>query len=68
MAEPSGRIVTPPVKRVDPMDEMVTVRVCADSQKRANQWCDAVVERRMKRRDIPGPCRVHKAPPGEGNG
>lgn len=69
MSEPGGRLATPaPVRRSDPGDEMVTVSLCADSHKKATQWCDATIERRMKRREIPGRCRVHKPPPGEGEG
>jgi penicillin-binding protein 1A len=68
MTEPTGRLAAPPVRHADPGDEMVTVRICADSQRRANQWCDTVIERRMRRRDIPRLCRTHHAPPGEGNG
>ena len=68
MTEPTGRLAAPPVRHADPGDEMVTVRICADSQRRANQWCDTVIERRMRRRDIPRLCRTHHAPPGEGAG
>lgn len=69
MAEPGGRLAVPTARRADPMDEMVTVNICADSHKRATQWCEITEEKRMRRRDIPsGRCRIHKAPPGEGDG
>ncbi|MGC8666953.1 MAG: PBP1A family penicillin-binding protein [Chthonomonadales bacterium] len=64
-AEPIAR-PTLPAPRVDPQDEMVTVRLCADTMKRATPWCPVTIERRMRRRDIPGRCRLHKPPPGEG--
>ncbi len=67
-SEPSGKLAVPVVRRADPGDEMVSVGICADSGRKANKWCDTVVQRRMRRKDIPGPCRTHKAPPGEGNG
>lgn len=66
-SEPSGRIAAPPVRRSDPGDESVTVRVCAESGQTANgPWCPSTFERRMRRRDIPRRCRIHHAPPGEG--
>jgi len=65
MSEPAGRLATPNRPRRDPEEELVTVRLCADSMRRATQWCQVTVERRMRRRDIPGRCRVHRAPPGE---
>jgi penicillin-binding protein 1A len=65
MSEPTGRIAAPPAPRADPGDEMVTVRLCADSMRLATRWCPATVERRMRRRDVPGRCRTHKPPPGE---
>jgi hypothetical protein len=65
-SEPVGRIATPPIPRPDPSAEIVSVRLCGDSLRRATQWCDATVERRMRRRDTPGRCRSHRPPPGEG--
>jgi hypothetical protein len=63
ISEPTGRVSAP---RVDPRDELVTVSVCADSGRRASQWCDATLDRRMRRRDAPsGRCRTHRPPPGE---
>jgi hypothetical protein len=68
-SEPGGRAAPPAtVRHTDPGDEMVSVSLCADSHKRATQWCDATYERRMKRREIPSRCRTHKPPPGEGEG
>lgn len=64
-AEPLARPVQP-APHPDPGDEIVTVRLCADTMKRATPWCPVTIERRMRRRDIPGPCRLHKPPPGEG--
>ncbi len=55
----------PPIRRIDPRDEMVMVRLCADTGRRATKWCDATIERRMRRRDVPGLCRAHGPPPGE---
>ncbi len=63
-SEPSGHLSTP---RADPRNEYVSVSLCADSMRRATSYCEATVERRMRRRDIPGPCRTHRPPPGEGN-
>jgi membrane peptidoglycan carboxypeptidase len=68
-SDPGGRVAPPAaVRRIDPRDEIVTVSLCADSHKKATQWCDATVETRMRRRDIPTRCRLHKPPPGEGDG
>ncbi len=64
--EPVGRISTPPIPRVDPGAEIVSVRLCGESLRRATSWCDATVERRMRRKETPGRCRIHRAPPGEG--
>ncbi len=66
--EPTGRLAVPVVRRVDPGEEVISVGICGDSGRKANKWCDTVVQRRMRRRDVPGLCRTHKAPPGEGNG
>jgi len=63
--ESTGRLATPTLPRTDPRDEVVTVRLCADSMRRATRWCDATIERRMRRRDLPGRCRTHRPPPGE---
>lgn len=63
LAEPGGRY-EPPGRR-DPGDEIVTVYLCADTMLRATRWCDATVERRMRRRDVPRTCRMHRGPPGE---
>jgi membrane peptidoglycan carboxypeptidase len=65
VSEPTGRIAPRPAPRPDPGEEYVTVRLCADSRRRAGPWCDSTVDRRMRRRDIPGRCRAHRAPPGE---
>ena len=64
-AEPMARPALPAPKP-DPGDEIVTVRLCADTMKRATPWCPVTIERRMKRKDIPGRCKLHKPPPGEG--
>lgn len=67
MSEPTGRIAAPPVRRADPGDDMITVRICAESGQSANgPWCPSTTERRMRRRDVPRRCRLHRAPPGEG--
>jgi penicillin-binding protein 1A len=60
-----GRIVEPTVPRSDPGDEILTVRLCAETMRRATEWCPATIERRMRRREIPGSCREHRPPPGE---
>lgn len=60
--EPSGRPTAP---ARDPGEEVVTVTLCSDSMRRATAWCDATIDRRMRRRDVPGPCRTHRPPPGE---
>lgn len=65
LSEPTGRLAPPPIPRADPGEQVVTVRLCADSMRRATQWCDATIERRMRRRDLPGRCRTHRPPPGE---
>jgi len=61
MSEPSA----PPPRRADPGEEMVSARLCAESLRHATQWCDATIERRVRRKDIPSRCRKHHAPPGE---
>jgi penicillin-binding protein 1A len=68
-AEPSTGAAAPAAapSRPDPGDEMVRVRLCAESGRRATDWCPATIERTMRRRDVPGPCRLHRPPPGEGN-
>ena len=66
MSEPVGRISAPPIPRPDPGAEMISVRLCGESLRRATSWCDATVDRRMARREVPGRCRTHRAPPGEG--
>jgi hypothetical protein len=64
------RIISPPMQlRVDdvaPDDPSgVTVKLCGETGRRATLWCPATVQRRLKRAHIPGPCRLHKPPPGE---
>jgi hypothetical protein len=61
ISEPAARLAAP---TIDPNDEMVLVRICAESGKRATQWCSVTTEQRMRRRDRPGPCRRHKDPDG----
>lgn len=64
LAEPSGRLATP--SGPESGDEVISVRVCADSMRRATPYCPTTLERRIRRRDAPGPCRTHRPPPGEG--
>lgn len=66
-AEPSSGPAASAPPRPDPGDEMVRVRICAESGRRATEWCPATVERTMRRKDVPGPCRLHRPPPGETN-
>src|SRR5256885_10395366 len=42
----AGRI-SAPTARPDPGSETGTVRLCSESLRRATQWCDSTVERRM---------------------
>ena len=66
LTEPVGRITAPAAPRPNPEAEIISVRLCAETLKRSTSWCDSTVERRMARREVPGRCRVHRAPPGEG--
>lgn len=66
IAEPAVRPTPSPATRVDPDDELVHVKLCAESGRRATDWCPATIDRSMRRRDVPGPCRTHRAPSGEG--
>lgn len=61
-SEPSGR---PSTQAANRGDEVISVTLCADTMRRATRWCPSTVERRMARRDVPGLCRAHRAPPGE---
>ncbi|MBM3495897.1 MAG: hypothetical protein FJX72_16470, partial [Armatimonadetes bacterium] len=55
----------PPPPRPDPMAEPVRVRLCAETMRAATPYCQVTIERTMPRSDAPGPCRRHRAPPGE---
>jgi 1A family penicillin-binding protein len=57
----------PPPPQPDPMAEIVRVRLCAETNQLATAYCPVTIERTMARRDVPGRCRRHRAPPGEGN-
>ncbi len=67
----AARPATPPPHpaptRAPASDDMVTVRICVDSEQRANEFCDATKLVRMTRRQARrlGRCRLHRAPPGE---
>lgn len=67
--EPTARVADPPARlatpTVDPLDEIVTVRICAETGKRATQWCSVTLDQKMRKRDRPGLCRKHRAPDGE---
>jgi len=61
MSEPTGRIASPAPRR-DGGDDIITVLICADSGRRANEYCPTTISKRMARRSMPGICRVHHAP------
>jgi penicillin-binding protein 1A len=61
VSEPGARLAAPVV---DPNDEMVSVKICAESGKRATQWCSVTTDQRMRKRDKPGFCRRHRDPDG----
>lgn len=42
------------------------VTLCADTMRRASLWCPVTIKRRIARSKLPGACRLHRAPPGEG--
>lgn len=65
IVEPGGRPTVPAAPKTDPNEEVISVRVCADSLALATRWCDATIERRVRRRDTPRRCRTHRPPPGE---
>jgi penicillin-binding protein 1A len=60
---------TPPLNNTPPPPEMVSLRVCVDSNQLATDYCPASrnikVTTRQKARLVR--CREHKPPPGEGN-
>ncbi|NLI01285.1 MAG: PBP1A family penicillin-binding protein [Chthonomonadales bacterium] len=62
-ATPPERAQPPP--RVNPRDEQVRVRICAETMRKATDYCPVTIERSMPRRDVPGECRRHRPPPGE---
>lgn len=64
-AEPTGRPAQPAVAAPNPGDQLVTVALCADSMRRATDWCPTRLTRRLPRRDVPPRCRMHRPPPGE---
>jgi penicillin-binding protein 1A len=55
----------PAAPRPDPMAEVVRVRLCAETMRSATPYCQVTIERNLARRDTPGACRRHRAPPGE---
>lgn len=64
-SEPGGRPAMPATRRTDAEEEVVSVRLCADSMARATRWCPVTIERRIVRGSIPRRCTVHRPPPGE---
>ncbi len=63
LSRPPAPLPTNEVTANDPNG--VIVRICAESGKRASAWCPASVPRRLRRAHVPGPCRLHRPPPGE---
>jgi len=63
--EPSGRVAPPATHLDEPEEEVISVRLCADSMARATRWCPVTIERRMVRGSVPRRCTVHRPPPGE---
>jgi penicillin-binding protein 1A len=62
-AEPTGRISAP---REAPVEETVSISICAESGRRASTWCGTTITRRYRGGEVPGRCREHRAPRGEG--
>lgn len=59
LTEPGTRLEPPPARRASE-DDIVTVSLCADSMRAANSYCPVTIERRIRRKEIPRRCTIHK--------